>query len=182
MKLICKTRSVRRTVWRLWMPPLRLKRSTAIFPQRCTWTTIHNIVKIYLCTRYLQKQWTYTIWFLTIDHLPHSGDKGLALSVPRESFIITSSQSLDFLKPLCPWFLTDGCNCFCPFLGVSRVDHKWLTHWKFTQCFSISGVSTNQNGKKCQSGVSFLRLHPAFPWMHQRKSEYRNCPSVQLWI
>ncbi|CAH3180961.1 unnamed protein product [Porites lobata] len=36
------------------------------------------------------------------NHLPHSCNKGLALSVPRESFIITYSQSLDFLKPLCP--------------------------------------------------------------------------------
>ena len=34
------------------MLTLRLKRLTAIFLQRCTWTTKHNVVKIYLCTRY----------------------------------------------------------------------------------------------------------------------------------
>ena len=34
------------------MSPLKLKRSTTIFLQRCTWTTKHNIVKMYLCTRY----------------------------------------------------------------------------------------------------------------------------------
>ena len=31
---------------------LRLKRLTTIFLQRCTWTTKHNIVKMYLCNRY----------------------------------------------------------------------------------------------------------------------------------
>ena len=34
------------------MLTLRLKRLTAIFLQRCTWTTKHNVVKMYLCTRY----------------------------------------------------------------------------------------------------------------------------------
>ena len=114
----------------------------------------------------LQKQWTYTIWFLTIDHLPHPVNKGLALSLPTESFIITSSQSLDFLKPLCPWFLTDGCNCFCPFFRVIRVDHKWLTHWKFTQCFSKSGVSTNQNGKTSWHGLQCCQTKPLSSWWH----------------
>ena len=31
---------------------LRLKRLTTILLQRCTWTTKHNIVKMYLCTGY----------------------------------------------------------------------------------------------------------------------------------
>ena len=34
------------------MLTLRLKRLTTVFLQRCTWTTKHNVVKIYLCTRY----------------------------------------------------------------------------------------------------------------------------------
>ena len=34
------------------MLTLRLNRLTTVFLQRCTWTTKHNVVKIYLCTRY----------------------------------------------------------------------------------------------------------------------------------
>ena len=34
------------------MLTLRLKRLTTIFLQRCTWTTKHNVVKMYLCNRY----------------------------------------------------------------------------------------------------------------------------------
>ena len=52
IRLISNTRYVWRTVWRVWMLTLRLKRLTTVFLQRCTWTTNHNVVKIYLCTRY----------------------------------------------------------------------------------------------------------------------------------
>ena len=34
------------------MLTLRLKRLMTTFQQRCTWTTKHNVVKMYLCTRY----------------------------------------------------------------------------------------------------------------------------------
>ena len=50
--LISNTRNVWRTVWRMWMPPLRLKRLTPIFLQGCTWTKKHDIVNMYLCIRY----------------------------------------------------------------------------------------------------------------------------------
>ena len=36
------------------MLTLRLKRLTTIFLQRCTWTTKHNVVKMYLCNRYFR--------------------------------------------------------------------------------------------------------------------------------
>ena len=68
------------------MPPLRLKRLTTIFLQRCTRTTKHNIVKMYLCTRYCRSN-----GHTAINHEGHMEDnldkiRILLFSIP--SFII----------------------------------------------------------------------------------------------
>ena len=35
---------------------IKVKRLTTIFLQRCTWTTRHTVVKMYLCTRYCRSR------------------------------------------------------------------------------------------------------------------------------
>ena len=70
------------------MPPLRLKRLTTIFLQRCTRTTKNNIVKMYLCTRYYRSN-----GHTAINHEGHMEDnldkiRILPFSSPRYIIII----------------------------------------------------------------------------------------------